>query len=192
MYNFKIDKLILKNGEEIIPNKINIIVGPNSAGKSTFLKDIRSMLDSAYDYKRKFIDKMEFEMPKTPKDLINSYDLENKLCEYNGSIYFKDYTGSKILNIGSDSDLNNLLENLNYFISDNWQDELYDMISNANPENFLNVCGHFFVSYLGTEEKLLAIKVQNKTYYMHFLNFFKIKFRLQTSATICYNNYIEE
>ena len=47
MYKFKIDKILANksNGtEEIIPKKINVLVGPNNSGKSRFLKEIRDYL----------------------------------------------------------------------------------------------------------------------------------------------------
>ena len=39
-YNFKINTILLKNGTQIRPGRINVFVGANNCGKTRFLKEI--------------------------------------------------------------------------------------------------------------------------------------------------------
>lgn len=47
MYQFKIDKIVVNTSDgtqDIIPKKVNILVGPNNSGKSRILKELRDYL----------------------------------------------------------------------------------------------------------------------------------------------------
>ena len=47
MYKFKIDKIVVNTTDgptDIVPKKINVLVGPNNSGKSRFLKESRNYL----------------------------------------------------------------------------------------------------------------------------------------------------
>lgn len=147
MYQFKLDKIILKKDKtEYIPNKINIIIGPNNSGKSRFLKEIAEVL-SVGKKDRYIIDKIEFKLPKDYNELNQTYDIENKITkvDINGNQHLKVYNNYKNetqypLYMGSN--------NIN-----NW-------ISNKYYEYFLEYSALFF-SYLGTENRLTMFKQKN-------------------------------
>lgn len=47
MFKFDIEKIKINTSEgtvELLPKKINVIVGPNNSGKSKFLKELRDYL----------------------------------------------------------------------------------------------------------------------------------------------------
>lgn len=47
MYQFKINKIVVNTSDgtkDIIPKKVNILVGPNNSGKSRLLKELRDYL----------------------------------------------------------------------------------------------------------------------------------------------------
>ena len=48
-YTFMIDKLTFHDDCEYVPSKVTIIIGPNNAGKSRMLKEIRSELLGNYE-----------------------------------------------------------------------------------------------------------------------------------------------
>lgn len=83
MYKFKIDKIIVNksNGtEEIIPKKINVLVGPNNSGKSRFLKEIRDYL-SGDNRDIKIIKCIEYPFPDDFSELDKAYDVTSKMVK---------------------------------------------------------------------------------------------------------------
>ena len=47
MYKFKVDKIVVNTTDgptDIVPKKINVLVGPNNSGKSRFLKELRDYI----------------------------------------------------------------------------------------------------------------------------------------------------
>lgn len=83
MYKFKIDKIIVNTAdgtEEIVPKKVNIIVGPNNSGKSRFLKEIRDYL-SGDNRDIKIINSIENPLPKSFSELDNVYDVSSKMVK---------------------------------------------------------------------------------------------------------------
>lgn len=48
-YTFMIDKLTFHDGCEYVPSKVTIVIGPNNAGKSRMLKEIRPELLGNYE-----------------------------------------------------------------------------------------------------------------------------------------------
>ena len=144
-YNFKINNIDLKNGENLKPNKINIVIGPNNSGKSKFLREISGFFYQN-DEKNFIIKDIEFDLPKTYQEFYDSYNLKNKLFYWNNSIYLKTYF--------------NGIENFTY---PNVQDENYftNNILKSNDRNkFLREYGCLFLNYLGTENRLTMIKSQ--------------------------------
>ena len=58
-----IEKITLKTGTEFTPGNINILVGPNNSGKSTFLKDIsNSFGQNRWNYKGKVIENIKLSL----------------------------------------------------------------------------------------------------------------------------------
>ena len=172
MKQFKILKLITNKGKEIIPHKINVIVGPNNNGKSRFLKDIK-MLITTLDENTKVIKQINIEIPSDFDEFIKEYKLNEKILNLNGQQYLSDYSGvSQTEFNSSDSFANNLSAHLQPIYS--WENVVKSAIDYSKShinifsnktdsmKNFLNFFGILFVQYLGTEEKLLTCKTQKK------------------------------
>ena len=144
-YNFKINNIDLKNGENLKPNKINIIIGPNNSGKSKFLREISGFFYQN-DEKNFIIKDIKFDLPKKYKEFYDSYNLKNKLFYCNNSIYLKTYF--------------NGIEDFTY---PNVQDENYftkNILKSNDKNTFLREYGCLFLNYLGTENRLTMIKSQ--------------------------------
>ena len=100
MYKFKIDKILANksNGtEEIIPKKINVLVGPNNSGKSRFLKEIRDYL-SGDNRDIKIINNIEFSYPKDFSELDKAYNVTSKMIkDQYGNWMLKSYSNKNYL-----------------------------------------------------------------------------------------------
>ena len=142
MYQFKLDKIKLKNGLEYIPNKINIIIGPNNAGKSKFLKEIAEHL-SQINKDKCIVGEIEFKYPNSFEELNETYKIEDKLTlpDSHGNIYLKVY--------------NNFKGN-NQYPQYKGKEYLQRGINEKVKDYFLNY-GALFFSYLGTENRLTML-----------------------------------
>lgn len=137
-YYFEINKIKLKNEQEIKPNKINIIIGPNNAGKSKFLREL-----SGFFYKNNeqnyIIDDIDCKLPSSFESLYNSYDLKDKIViDSNGSKRLRAYYNNQS----------------SYFYP------YFNNIDYISKSNLLDSYGCLFLSYLGTENRLTMIKSQ--------------------------------
>lgn len=73
MYKFKVDKIVVNTTDgptDIVPKKINVLVGPNNSGKSRFLKELRDYI-SGDDHDLKIINNIDFALPDDFQNLIN-------------------------------------------------------------------------------------------------------------------------
>lgn len=134
-YCFKINKIILKNNQIIEPKKINIIVGPNNAGKSRFLKDIKNIItntDFNSEEKNLIIDKLEYELPKNKDEFIKRYNLETKIIKRDSNSWsLKSYFGAKGV-IDGTHDFNSIFDNNTHSFSGNWEEHIETIINNLN------------------------------------------------------------
>ena len=91
-YNFKINKINLKNGDSFIPNRINVVIGPNNAGKSKFLREIAGCFHETDEKENYILESIEFDLPTSEEVFNKSYDIENKKAkdEY-GNIYLRTF-----------------------------------------------------------------------------------------------------
>ncbi|MGN1337409.1 MAG: ATP-dependent nuclease [Candidatus Coprovivens sp.] len=173
MYNLKIKSIKLNNGQVLLPNKINIIVGPNNSGKSRFLKDLRNYF-MGNDNSNVIIKEVCFDFPNNSDDFISSYKIDKRIVSSNGNCFLKNYSGlCESINNGRtiDDSLNN---NNNYCFSNDWKSQLKEniLILNQNDidvnndwisnmkNDFIKMYGSLFYQYLGTEERLLMCKKQ--------------------------------
>jgi len=84
MYSFKINKMIFKNGVEISPGCLTIIVGPNNSGKSRILKDLLS-LGSRENSQTTIVQNIEYPIPTSFREVVESYNIRpnvDKLGNY--------------------------------------------------------------------------------------------------------------
>jgi len=157
MYQLKIEKIILKNEQEIEPKKINIIIGPNNSGKSKFLKEIGDLFYNSQDEKY-IINNIKINLPNTYEEFCKDYKLEEKT--------FKDSFNYNRLRVYS-----NYGENASYphLLTNNQADSI---IKYADYNLFCKSYGALFLNYLGTENRLTMIKSCDYGNSEHAINFF--------------------
>lgn len=143
-YNLKINKIMLKNGDEYIPNKVNVIIGPNNVGKSKFLKEISDYFYGINNLNY-ILENIDIKFPNSYQEFRESYELDKK-------IFIKE-------NIERLRTYSNYVDNWYYPCMQN--DDYNNMIiNNRNISEFLKNFGSLFISYLGTENRLTMIKSQ--------------------------------
>lgn len=133
-YQFKINEIKLKNGQKIIPNKINIIVGPNNVGKSRILKDMKLMLNSTISKSNSVIIKeMSYELPKDKESFLEAYNIKEKIFKTSSyQVNLKNFSGIRDRENGLYENGINQYENDINSISVNWEQELENYITNIN------------------------------------------------------------
>ena len=155
-YNFKINKINLKNGEHFVPNRINVVIGPNNAGKSKFLREIAGCFHDTGEKENYILENIEFDLPTSEEAFNKSYDIENKkVKDENGSTYLRTF-----FNLG------NFYSYLDYRMNE----EIFKMnfIDSNNYRYFLECYGCLFLNYLGTENRLTMIKKKENATNLHF------------------------
>ena len=137
MYQFKITELKTNDGTTIKPKKINIIVGPNSSGKSRFLKEIKMYLDAQsgalYNGEKRIVKEINYTIPQDVKEFIKSYNLNKKIINNaNASMVIKNYDGIDG-NITTSNNLGDKLQRMDITLyGDDWQQNLEEAIESMN------------------------------------------------------------
>ncbi len=146
MYKYKINKIHLKNGSNIIPESLTVIVGPNNCGKSRILKDILNLATQERP-QTVILKDVDFTMPDSLEELKKSYELN----------IFKDESGSFIIRTLSSS----MLGSYDLHVGTDWEMNCSNWLSQKPPyaiRYFCNWFGNFFVTLLSTEDRLRIIK----------------------------------
>ena len=163
MYKFKIDKILANksNGtEEIIPKKINVLVGPNNSGKSRFLKEIRDYL-SGDNRDIKIINNIEFSYPKDFSELDKAYNVTSKMIkDQYGNWMLKSYSNKPTQILDMTASLESYFTRNMNTIGGNWVEHFEGIVERKDKNEFFNWCGSLFYQYMGTEERLTICKTQ--------------------------------
>ncbi len=155
-YNFKINKINLKNGDSFIPNRINVVIGPNNAGKSKFLREIAGCFHETDEKENYILENIEFDLPTSEEVFNKSYDIENKKTkDEHGNIFLRTFFNFE-----------NFHSYLNYNI--NKASFKVSFIDLRNYKYFLDCYGCLFLNYLGTENRLTMIKRKENITDLHF------------------------
>lgn len=169
-YKFAISKILFRNGTEIAPKKVNVFIGPNSAGKSQSLKDIRNIMAGQDNQMRptKIIEGIDYNFPRSAAEFIDSYIPRTEIYTNpnESQAYTKTYSGLSGENYGRDSLIRSLVEDQNSKIylgdKNGWMNELDGLINDDGHQNrkseFLSRYGRLFMIYTGTKEKLLVVE----------------------------------
>lgn len=84
-YRFKVDSILVDGTQEIIPSRLTVLIGPNNAGKSRLLKDIRSAIlggaDKDHPGSASSSTIVNLSMPTTFDDFDNSYHLSRHVVK---------------------------------------------------------------------------------------------------------------
>ena len=157
MYKFKIEEITINtlNGvESIIPKSINVLVGPNSSGKSRFLKEIRDFL-SGDQRDIKIINSINYPYPQSFEDFNATYNLSTKLIKsHSGNWLFKAYSNKPAQPLNLSSNLENYFTRSANSFNGDWKTQFQKIIEGNNQNSFLSWFGPLFFQYLGTEERL--------------------------------------
>lgn len=163
MYKFKIDKILANksNGtEEIIPKKINVLVGPNNSGKSRFLKEIRDYL-SGDNRDIKIINNIEFSYPKDFSELDKAYNVTSKMIkDQYGNWMLKSYSNKPTQILDMTASLESYFTRNMNTIGGNWVEHFEGIVERKDKNEFFNWCGSLFYQYMGTEERSTICKTQ--------------------------------
>ena len=135
MYLFRVNKLITNDGTEIVPKKINIIVGANNCGKSRFLKDIRNYFgNSNYNSENMVVLKdIYYNLPTSTDEFIEKYNLDKRVIfNPNGSSYIRNYYGANLENLVHNNSIENYIDNNHIGISSDWKKDIDSFIISLN------------------------------------------------------------
>lgn len=165
MYRYKINKLILNNLDEqldVIPKRINVIVGPNNSGKSRLLKDIRDLINGR-EVDRIVLKDIDVVYPSSYEEINEGYDIDSKIfIDSYRQAHIRSYTNRQDQEWHGFSSIDNINTSEYSRLGTSYIDEFNQAIAQIN-ENNLNFYKHFgclFQQYLGTEERLTICKEQ--------------------------------
>ena len=103
MFRFYIDNISVRIAEgtlDIVPKKINVLVGPNNAGKSRLLREIRDYL-SGDKSDLKIVDKIQCPFPENLSGLDESYHITERMVkDINGHWMLKAYSNKPSYEVG--------------------------------------------------------------------------------------------
>lgn len=181
MYKFKVDKIVVNTTDgptDIVPKKINVLVGPNNSGKSRFLKELRDYI-SGDEHDLKIIKNINFALPNDFSEFDQSYNVMSKMFrDQFGNWMLKTYSYKPMQGLDMSSSLDYYFtRNLNSF-SEGWKESFSNMLNKNNYMQFLRDFGSLFYQYIGTEERLMICKTQksygldnNSTNYLSSVRF---------------------
>jgi predicted ATP-dependent endonuclease of OLD family len=135
MLRFSINDIEFSSGDKIDleDNSLLLLIGPNSAGKSTALTDIENLLQNPYNRNLKVIRQLNYNKEGDHNDFKNWLEEHFPSGEINGSVRY--YTKGQTLN---ETQLENQWNNISNIF-------------------------HFLFHRLNTEERLQIVKTKNST-----------------------------
>lgn len=166
VYHFKIDEMIVgDNRLSVEPSQITVLIGSNNVGKSRLLKEIRSRVlggpnevGTNAPLQPIMLNGISFSLPDSYDELEESYGLSKRVKRGRDGNYRIDAfcdTGIYVdKNVISRNDCRTA-----YF--DDWKggavDCLFDKpVSESSLKQFLQFAGSMFVSFVGTDTRLLV------------------------------------
>lgn len=163
MYKFKIDKIIVntpKGTKDIVPKRINVLVGPNNSGKSRFLKELRDYLAGEH-HDMKIISSMDYPFPMSFSELDSAYNVTSKMVkDQYGNWFLKAYSNKPTQILDMNASLESYFTRNMNTISGNWLDHLSGIVARKEKDAFFIWYGSLFYQYIGTEERLTICKMQ--------------------------------
>lgn len=163
MYKFRIDKIVVNSTdgtEDIIPKKINVLVGPNNSGKSRFLKEIRDYL-SGDNHDKKIINSIDYPFPENFSELDDAYNIKSKMVkDQNGNWMLKSYSNKPTQILDMTASLESYFTRSMNTFAGNWSEYFARIVEQKEINEFFNWCGSLFYQYMGTEERLTICKIQ--------------------------------
>lgn len=185
MFKFDIEKIKINTSEgtvELLPKKINVIVGPNNSGKSKFLKELRDYL-AGCNQNLKIIEKIDHSFPKSLNEFEDGYKISSKICKTkDGNWMLKSYANMPNTDLNMMTSLENVYTKNFGIYGGNWKVYINELIEQSKYKEFFQLCGTVFFQYVGTEERLTICKKQRNygmdTNGINFLSAFKFQEKL--------------
>lgn len=175
-YEFKVNKLSFTTDDVCFePPALTLFIGPNNAGKSTALKEIRAAILNENDYyciginedKRgagRVFSEIGLPRPLSLEELDASIGIKDKICrDQHGNWKNIDCCGSSLRYTFLNGALQpSQLSKVTYGGTPNWKDMVESWISERalgpgtwDRASFFSFIGPSLVNYLGTEDRLL-------------------------------------
>lgn len=163
MYQFKIDKIVVNTSDgtqDIIPKKVNILVGPNNSGKSRILKELRDYL-SGDNRDIKIIHSIDYPYPENFSALDEAYNITSKMAkDQYGNWMLKTYSNKPNQVLDMTASLESYFTRNMNTVGGDWTEHFSGIIARKDKTDFLNWYGSLFFQYMGTEERLTICKSQ--------------------------------
>lgn len=83
IYNYRINKINLKDGTIVKTGRINVFVGANNCGKTQLLKDMLAYITGSRA-ETVLLNNLDLPYPSTWEDLVNAYPM--KIVDTNGGL----------------------------------------------------------------------------------------------------------
>lgn len=135
MYKFKIDKIVVNTTDgptDIVPKKINVLVGPNNSGKSRFLKELRDYI-SGDDHDLKIINNIDFALPDDFSELDQSYNVMSKMfLDQFGNWFLKTYSYKPMQGLDMSSSLDYYFTRNSNSFTKGWKESFSNMLNENN------------------------------------------------------------
>jgi ABC-type multidrug transport system ATPase subunit len=149
MPGFKIGSIRLRDGTEVRPGKLTVMVGPNNAGKTQVLRDLVGALTQQHHPRTIVVENVVAEWPETLEVLKAS--VKDALKELpDGNTYVKTL-GTTLVEAHS---------NINLGLATNWEPQMKQQLelARAGRESALPAWfGPHFVSFLRTDDRLRLV-----------------------------------
>lgn len=140
---------------------MTVIVGPNNAGKSRLLREIRDYLCGNRDGLA-ILNSVALHMPPTYEELNQSYSIEELLVRDRYDNWrLRLYSNRPTQPIDNAVSLDQYYSFSPMAYGFDWRAALEGAIQDADEAAFLRMLEGLFVQYMGTEEKLLICKAQH-------------------------------
>lgn len=143
LYEYKINKINLKNGISIAPKRINIFVGANNCGKTQLLKDILTYV-TGENTTSLLVNELDIPYPDSFESFLNSYPIN--IVETNrGNSQLQIITPTLDASpTGLQS--NTLIEDLN------------NRLTRSDKQSFRKAIGQRLITFLNTDNRLGLVK----------------------------------
>ena len=163
MYQFRLQKIETNTAhgiEELVPKRINILVGPNNSGKSRFLKELRDYISGDWKDLR-IINNIDYPFPESIYDIDNRYKISSKIQhDYNNNWFLKAYSNKPDQPLSMSASLESYYTRGMLAYSGDWKEYLENKLKNNEYRDFFALLGSLFFQYMGTEERLTICKTQ--------------------------------
>lgn len=155
--NYLIREITFPDGKNFRPPKLTILVGPNNAGKSRFLRNLRNKTLGYQNTPEDELARIVYSFPVTAEKFISQYDIHNhiKLNEQ-GFYSLIDYCP---LGMSATHNGYERIRPSTYNLGLQWEDEIKNMYSLTDDSviynNIHSYFGALFINYCSTEDRLL-------------------------------------